>query len=152
MHTRFSRLAIAVAFVGLPLVGTTVVTSASAQATTTHITCKVVTGTVDLSTGVIKENYSKCSGNTGKKGKSTTTTSATTATIKWANTDTTKVSVEAAEGSFTCASGDIAEAISGKVLTDTTGSATVGGAVSESVCYDPTTGTPSLAAGTVAKI
>jgi hypothetical protein len=154
VHIRFTRMAVVAATIALPIVGAVAVSGAPAMAATKSITCTASKGTVNSTTGQIKLTYSGCSGNTGGKGSSVSSASSgsSTATIKWANKKSTTVSTTAAAGTFKCPKGEIAEAVSGKVTKDTTGSASKGGAVSESICYNMTKGTFSLAKGTVATI
>lgn len=139
----------------MPLAGMTAIaagTASASPAATKYITCKALNGTVNLTSGATKITYGVCSGRTGTKGTSTGTISATTATVKWHNGKTTTFSTSMAAGTFTCPTGDIAEAISGTVTADTTGSASVGGAVSADVCFNATTGKVTKASGTVVKI
>jgi hypothetical protein len=105
-----------------------------------------------LTTGKVVTHLSKCDGNTGGAGTANGNLSSPSATYKWKDGKSTTFTVHIAAGTEPCPTGDMAEAVSGKVTADTTGSAGVGGRVSENLCFNPGTGTLSLLARTTVKI
>jgi hypothetical protein len=118
----------------IPLAGVTVLGVNPAAAKVTGITCTKLSGSANTSTGVVKTKVTGCTGNTGGTGKSKGTVSDTSSTIKWANGKSTNYSVNATAGSGCTQAGALTEVESGTVNTDTTGSTTVGAAVSATVC------------------
>jgi hypothetical protein len=146
---------IAAAVALIPVGGASVALAAPASAAVPSITCKALTGTANTTTGKVVTHLTKCSGNTGGAGTANGNLSSATATDKWKNGKSTTFTVHVAGGTKPCPTGDMPEAVSGKVTADTTGSAGVGGTVSENLCFHPTsstTGTLSLSAGTTVKI
>ena len=132
----------------VPFVGVTALTAGQAGAKTPKgIKCTSLSGKSNTSTGAVKESLSGCSGKTGGSGKSKSSGSSSTSTLKWANGKSTTFTASTGAGSG-CASGDFAEAISGNVTADTTGSTAVGAAVTASACYNPANNKISLAPGT----
>jgi hypothetical protein len=132
----------------IPLAGMTVLTAGPVAAKTPKgITCTKLSGSVNLTTGVDKTNLSGCSGKTGGSGKSKGSVSSTSSTLKWVNGKSTTFTETVAGGSG-CASGDIAEQISGDVTADSTGSTSDGATVSATICFNTSSGKTSLAPGT----
>ncbi len=140
----------------IPLAGMTaftVATATSAGASPPGITCKKLSGTVNMSDSATV-TLSKCTGNTGTKGTTTDSESSTKGTITWANGKVTKLKDLAnTGGSAVCPSGDISELSTGKVKSDTTGDTAKKAADTANVCFAPASsgpnlGTLSLAPGT----
>jgi hypothetical protein len=143
---------IAAAVTLIPIGTASVALASPASAAIPQITCKAMTGTVNPTTHKVVTHLSKCNGNTGGGGSSTGSETATSATVKWKNGKSTSFTVAQGAPTKPCPTGDTPSSVSGKVTADTTGSAGVGGTVSENVCFNPNTLTISLATGTVAKI
>jgi hypothetical protein len=142
---------IAAAVTLIPVGAASVALASPASAAGLSITCKAMIGTTNVTTGNLTTHLSKCNGNTGGSGSWTGSRDATSATFKWKNGKSTSFTLNRGPSTKPCPTGDVAAAESGKVTADTTGSASVGGKVSEDICLNAA-GTIRLAAGTVAKI
>jgi hypothetical protein len=145
----------------IPVGGAAIATHAPAGATPPGISCKKLSGTFNTGTNTSTSKFSKCTGNTGTKGTSSGGASPDmTATVVWANHKTTKFS-EVANSLATgapdpCPSTDLAEVLTGKVKSDTTGDTVKKAHVNAIACVvlntssttSAVTGTESLAPGT----
>jgi hypothetical protein len=132
----------------VPLAGITALTTGVAGAKTPKgITCTTLSGKVNLTKGTTKETASGCTGKTGGSGTAKGSNTATSVTTKWANGKSTTFTGSSTAGTG-CPSGDYAEALNGTVSADTTGSTSVGAAVTGTLCYNPSTSKVSLAPGT----
>jgi hypothetical protein len=109
------------------------------------ISCSKLSGSANTTTGAEKIKLSGCNGNTGGSGTQKGTVTATSGTVKWHNGKSTTGTQSAVAGSG-CVTGDLTEVISGNVTAETTGSTSVGAAVSATICAAPgtTTGTYKL--------
>ena len=131
----------------VPLAGVTALASSPAGAAKAKgIACSTLSGKVN-SSGTAKINVSGCTGNTGGSGKSKGSATASSGTVKWKNGKSTTSSEVYASGSG-CPGSDVTEVISGNVTKDSTGSTSVGAALSGTICYNPSTSKLSLLAGT----
>jgi hypothetical protein len=123
------------------------------------VSCTTLSGKVNTTTDAAKVTISGCNDtkNTGGKGKTKSSETATTSTITWNGTGTTTLGSATTTpiSPGTCPSGDIEEMTTATV-TGGTGAAAKSikkGWTSQSyVCYDPTTSTLSLLAGTTYQI
>jgi hypothetical protein len=128
---------IAVAAVLAPVVGFSALAASPAGAAPKGISCSKLSGTANTSTGVVKTKLKTCTGNTGGSGKSNGTITETSGQVKWHNGKQTTATQTATAGSG-CPSGSTTEVLSGNVTSDSTGSTTVGAAVSATICATPT--------------
>ena len=144
IKNRMIRGSIAVAAALVPLGGVTALAASPAGAVAKGITCNVLKGSYNTSTGAIKTKVSTCNGNTGGSGKSNGTATSTTLTEKWANGKSTTSTVSATGGSGCTQSGALTEIESGQVTADNTGSTTVGAAVTATVCVYPNPNKPGF--------
>jgi len=143
-----------------PIIGSVAAASqAQAAQPATGVSCKTLSGKVNLSTDSAKITLSGCNDtkNTGGKGTSKGSESATTGTITWNGTGTTTLGSETNTpvSPSTCAAGDIEEQSSGTV-TGGTGAAAksikTGWTEQAFVCFNPNTSKLSLAPGTTYQI
>jgi hypothetical protein len=133
----------AVAALAIPVLGVSALGVNPAAAAKPHgIQCSVLKGSANTSTGATKITLSTCTGNTGTKGTAKGQITDTSSTIKWANGKSTNDSESLAAGTG-CPGSDTTEVESGVVNTDTTGSTTVGAAVTATVCI-ATTSNPDV--------
>jgi hypothetical protein len=131
----------------VPLAGMSALASSPAGAAKPKgIACSALSGKVN-SAGTAKITVSGCTGNTGGSGKSKGSATASTGTVKWNNGKSTTSSEAYASGSG-CPGSDVTEVVSGNVTADSTGSTTVGAALSGTICYNTATSKLSLLAGT----
>ena len=144
VKNRMVRGSIAVAAALVPLGGVTALAASPAGAVPHGITCSVLKGSYNTSTGAIKTKVSTCTGNTGGSGKSSGNASDTTITEKWTNGKATTSTVSATAGSGCTQAGAITEVESGTVTADNTGSTTIGAAVSATVCVYPNPNKPGF--------
>lgn len=143
-----------------PIMGTVALAgSASAVSPATGVSCTGLTGTINLSTGVVKSKYTGCNDtkNTGGSGKTKTTETATTAKITWNGTGTTtEGSISSTSVTSTCTDPNAIEEESTGTVTGGTGAAALsikkGWTFRIFICADLTTGVLSLAPGTTFQI
>jgi hypothetical protein len=166
---RITTFAVAAAVGVVPLAGMALMNAGTANAAPgTGITCTAATGSVNLSTGVVKTAYSGCSGNTGGTGKSSGTETSTTQVIKWASLTSTNVPTATTLNLASQTAGSLCpatstkgsligdEVVSGTVAKDTTDSTAPTLAWSEEICAYQKTGATSaslvMAPGTTLSI
>jgi hypothetical protein len=137
LKNRIMLGAVAVSAALVPFAGMAALTAGPAGAAKPKgITCTSASGKVNTTTLSAKITLKGCSGNTGASGKTSGSEGQTSGTIKWANGKATSLS-ETTNSGTKCPSSDVAdEVITGNVTTDTTGSTTVGAAVSGEICVN----------------
>jgi hypothetical protein len=130
----------------IPLAGVAVLGVGPAGAAATGISCAKVGGNANVPANSSKITLKTCNGNTGTKGTIKGTAAVgSTGTVKWANGKSTSFTESTATGTKCAATGGpiggalvADEVLSGSVTADTTGSTTVGAAVTAEVCVYPT--------------
>lgn len=146
MRRHLSTRLLATAALAIPLSAGTIALTAGAASASSKTTCSSLSGTV---TGG-SFTYGGCtSATTGGGGTSTGETSPST--INWSNGGTTtyKFTEKAVKGAPACAAGDSQFAVKGKVTKSTGAASKIKGAVKGTICYDPTTDSVSLPAGSL---
>ena len=157
---RMRRWILAGVVMAFPIVGSVALAGqAQAAQPATGVSCKTLSGKVNLTTNTATIKVSGCNDtkNTGGKGTSKGSESATTGTITWNGTGTTTLGSETNTpvSNSTCPSGDVEEQSSATV-TGGTGAAAKsikkGWTEQAFVCFDPSTSMLSLAPGTTFQI
>ncbi len=145
VKNRMVRGAVVLAAAVVPLAGVTALAASPAGAKPPKgITCSKLSGSANTSTGADKTKDTVCTGTTGASGKSKGMVTDTTVTVKWANGKSTTFTQTATASSGCTQPNSLTEVESGSVTADTTGSTTIGAAVSGTVCVVPSATNPDV--------